>query len=67
MTFEPQSTAFDDPRDIMVGKGRIIWAKAAHPTGGERCPEGYVLPGGVRTANRLVAHAMAVEMDRLSQ
>lgn len=67
MTFEAQSTAFDDPRDITVGKGRIIWAKACRPVEGGRQPEGWVLPGGVRTTNRLEALAAAVEMDRLSQ
>ena len=66
MTFEAQSTAFDDPRDITVGKGRVIWAKACWPVAGERQPEAWVLPGGVRTANRVEAYAMAVEIDRLS-
>ena len=67
MTSEAQSTAFDDPRNIIVGKARVIWAPACWPITGDRQPEGYVLPGGVRTANRLEAHAVAVEMDRLSQ
>lgn len=67
MTFEAQETAFTDPRNIIVGKARVIWAPACWPITGDRQPEGYVLPGGVRTANRLEAHAVAVEMDRLSQ
>lgn len=66
MTSDAQETAFTDERNVTIGKGRIIWAKAAHPTGGDLCPEGYVLPGGERTPSRLVAHALAVEIDRLS-
>ena len=66
MTSDAQETAFTDPRNVTVGKGRVIWAKATMTTGGHRQPEGYVLPGGERTPSRLVAHAMAVEIDRLS-
>ena len=67
MTYEAQETTFTDPRNICVGKARVIWAPACWPIAGDRQPEAWVLPGGVRTTNRLEAHAVAVEMDRPSQ
>jgi len=55
------SPAFDDPKNITVGKARVIWAKAVPPL----AHEGWVLPGGSRTANFAEAHACAVRMDAL--
>ena len=63
--------AFNDPRNVTVGKARVIWAKACgrHPEGyvlpGGRHPEGYVLPGGHRTQNRMTAQHAAELMHRM--
>ena len=43
----PPAPAFNDPRNITVGKARVIWARACG-----RHPEGYVLPGGAFFAIR---------------
>ena len=52
--------AFNDPRNVTVGKARVIWAKACG------ChPEGYVLPGGHRTQNRMTAQHAAELMHRM--
>ena len=53
--------AFCDPKNITVGKARVIWAKAIQygPA------EGWALPGGGRTANFAEAHACAARMDAL--
>jgi len=52
--------SFSDPRNITVGAARVIWAKAI----GHR-PEGWCLPGGLRTTDRHEAHACAVNMNAL--
>ena len=57
------SLAFSHPNNITVGKGRIIWA----PSVGPFIPEGWVLPGGLRTTDRDEAWAAAMGIDRLSQ
>jgi hypothetical protein len=57
---EFHTVSFDDPRNITVGSIRIIWAKAV----GHR-PEGWCLPGGLRTTNRVEAHAAAMQLERL--
>ena len=65
---DKESTRFEDPRNITVGKARVIWAEAAHPIStGARHPEGYVLPGGARTASRIEAHAAAVWIDGMTK
>lgn len=60
MTNREISPAFDDPKNITVGRARVIWARK---TG--NIPEGWVLPGETRTANFAEAHACAVRMDAL--
>ena len=52
--------AFNDPRNVTVGKARVIWAKSCG-----RHPEGYVLPGGHRTQNRMTAQHAAELMHRM--
>lgn len=56
----PQAPAFNDPRNIIVGNARVIWARACG-----RHPEGYVLPGGARTTNRFTAQHAAHLMHRM--
>lgn len=51
---------FNDPRNVTVGYARVIWAKACG-----RLPEGYVLPGGARTTNRMTAQHAANLMNRM--
>ena len=61
MTYEDlPSQAFSDPRNITIGTARIIWASKCG-----RLDEGWVIPGGWRTANTFTAHAAAKEMARL--
>jgi hypothetical protein len=54
---------FDDPRDITIGAGRIVWAKAKYRDE-RRFPEGWVLPGGKRTLSRDDAEFAAKQIDR---
>lgn len=49
---------FNDPRDISRGYGRVIWATATTARG-IYYPEGWVLPGGIRTNVRARAEAVA--------
>lgn len=67
MNDETVTAHFIDERNITFGKGRVIWAKPAHPTGGERCPEGWVLPGGRRTTNLAQAHEVAIAIDKMAR
>ena len=43
--------AFEDPRNITRGKGRIVYAPAAVDCSGKTRGAGWVLPGGERTTN----------------
>lgn len=54
------------PWNITIGKGRILWAKAATCCSGIVHPAGWVLPGGARTQNRNVAQAAAMAIDVMS-
>lgn len=57
---------FDDPRNINVGRARVIWAQACRPIGrGIALPEGWSLPGGLRTSDRNEAFGVAMAMDEL--
>ncbi|MBT2326097.1 hypothetical protein J7E62_27590 [Variovorax paradoxus] len=55
--------SFDHPNNIRVGLGRVLWAKEATDTSGIHHPEGWVLPGGVRTRDGETAHAVASAID----
>ena len=57
------SGVFDHPDNITLGKGRVIWA----PSCGPFIPEGWVLPGGLRTTDIAGASAMAQLIDQLSR
>lgn len=50
---------FNDPRDISRGYGRVIWATATTDARGIYHPEGWVLPGGIRTNVRARAERVA--------
>ena len=52
---------FNDPKNITVGRARVIWAPAIM----WRTIEGWVLPGGRRTQNFAEAHGVACVMDKL--
>jgi len=54
---------FDDERNVTVGRGRIIWARATRPTVGPAVPEGWALPGGRRTTDKEEARAAASWID----
>ena len=54
--------AFADKRNITVGVGRVIWAPAAGPFR----PEGFALPGGLRTASVDEAWHCANAINQLS-
>ncbi len=61
MTTDTQpSPPFTDPKNITVGKARVIWVKAI-----DYRPEGWVLPGGLRTQNFAEAHGVAVAMNQI--
>lgn len=62
-----RSAPFTDPRNITVGNARVIWAQETRTTSGGLCPDGWVLPGGLRTTNRDEAHQMAVHMDQIQR
>lgn len=51
-----------DHRNIIIGKIRVVWAKAC----GVHF-EGWVLPGGQRTKDPERARACAVQMDAITR
>lgn len=55
---------FDHPRNITVGKARVIYAMPVTEDFAIKHPEGWVLPGGRRTQDYLEAYSMAVRMDK---
>lgn len=58
--------SFDHPKNIRVGNGRVLWAAAKTCTAGIHHPEGWVLPGGVRTRDEQRAKAAAAAINELS-
>jgi hypothetical protein len=60
---------FNDPRDIQIGYGRIIWAESLEYKGknpkyvGRNLLAGWVLPGGERTQDKDIAERMAMTID----
>ena len=56
---------FDDPRNIVVGRARIIWAMEAKTMDGTLLIEGWVLPGGRRTTDRVEATLAADYINRV--
>ena len=66
-TDEGKSIAvFDDKRNLTMGVGRIIWAKAARTASGEH-PEGWVLPGGRRTQDNTEALLAVAFINRYAE
>ena len=62
MTYEDlPSQAFNDPRNVTVGKARVIWALPGH------LDAGWVLWGGHRTTNRMEVMSLARSLDKLSE
>ena len=61
-TENPPAPAFSDKRNITSGMGRVIWAPAAGPFR----PEGWVLPGGLRTTDEDKAWFAAHAIHQLS-
>lgn len=58
--------SFHHPKNIRVGRARILWAPSVISTSGLHHPEGWVLPGGARTRDEARARAAAVTVDALS-
>ena len=58
--------SFHHPKNITVGNGRVLWAKASTGTNGIHQPEGWILPGGERTRDEQRAHAAAQAIHELS-
>lgn len=61
-----KSPPFDHPRNITVGKARVIYALAVMGFSKPIHPEGWVLPGGRRTTDFAEAHAAAARMEGLT-
>lgn len=59
------ATVFIHPKNITVGRGRVLWADATIDTGGKAHGAGWALPGGLRTTDEVVAHTAAIALDRM--
>ncbi len=59
------ATVFVHPKNITVGRGRVLWADATTCTNGLTYPAGWVLPGGARTLDEVAAHTAAIALDRM--
>lgn len=46
---------FTDPRNLRIGRARIIWGDKTIKSDGTPLDAGWVLPGGSRTQNAAVA------------
>jgi len=57
---QAKAKKFDDPRNIQVGKAKVIWADRWYHR-----PEGWRLPGGGITNDFTTAHEMAGRMNHL--
>lgn len=60
---EREKSFFADNRNIVIGKGRIIWA----PGDGLGQAPGFVLPGGRRTQDQTEAREVAAAIDEMSR
>ena len=56
---------FDHPLDMTVGKARVIYALAVIGFSKVIYPEGWVLPGGRRTQDKIEAYRAAEWMNEL--
>jgi tRNA nucleotidyltransferase/poly(A) polymerase len=70
LTNQNEIAVFDDPRNITIGFGRVIWAEATTPRHKAELPAGWVLPGGDRTNDHSEAMRVAEwisEQEKLSR
>ena len=56
---------FNHPLDMTVGKARVIYAQAVIGFSKVIYPEGWVLPGGRRTQDKIEAYRAAEAMDQM--
>lgn len=54
---------FNHPHNVQVGQGRVIFAEPCVSTGGVVHERGWVLPGGQRTTNRVIAELVASRIN----
>lgn len=60
------SAHFNDPRNVEVGRARVIWAIECRPLGSaSKIAAGWALPGGTRTTDRDEAVMVACALDAL--
>lgn len=62
---EQKAPPFDHPRNITVGKARVIYAPGIMGYIKPIHPEGWVLPGGRRTQDEHEARAVCFRMSVL--
>lgn len=65
LSYDNALAVFQHPKNITVGRGRVLWADATTCTNGLTYPAGWVLPGGLRTLDEVVAHTAAIALDRM--
>lgn len=56
---------FDNPKNVVVGCGRVCWGEACYPADSPPVDAGWVLPGGRRTQDIEVALDMAALIDSI--
>ena len=59
MTDNDKSPRFDDPKNITVGRARVIYVRAIRGFDRPIQPEGWILPGGRRTQDKIEAYRAA--------
>lgn len=59
------SSVFYHPKNIRFGFGRIVYGSRTLSAEGAVVEEGWVLPGGSRTADHEVALQAAQQIDRM--
>lgn len=59
------ATVFVHPKNITVGKGRVLWAGGTTDASGVAHAPGWVLPGGIRTLDEVAAHAAALALNTM--
>lgn len=62
---QPSKAYFTHANNITMGHARVIWAPACHPVGSNALPDGWALPGGERTTDRLRATLVAAAIDSM--
>jgi len=67
MNKENEMFRFNDPRDIRLGKARIIWGTETTTSTGETLESGWVMPGGARTNNAAIAFGAGGVINSISR